>query len=425
MKINKIYKNIRIMAKTLVLCIDRDNDLGRKTHTHGPVMGIENNIKAAENLALSDPTDSDVNAIFSAVKVAMDMHYEVATITGDKDAGIIADRMLCDQVDFLISEIKPDDVVLVTDGAEDEQIIPIIESRIKISSVKRVIVKQSKELEGAYFTLTNFLDELLKEPANSRLMVGLPGIILLLFAIGILTDQLLSALALMLGITGIYLIIKGFGVEERFFAMISEFLKSLSPERISFLTYLTSVMILFIGLWNGWHAYITVASEELFVNISAFIKASADLVLLAAAFALGGRMIDEYIEKNYLSIRRNLIILALVILIKEIVVSGANFISPEEDAEVINMAISVILYILLFVVVIEFTKQIFANEILADTKLRKKLLKQRVFNTTGKHLGNVSDIWIRGTKLAGLKIGRRKITEDKIVSIGDIIVVKV
>ena len=82
------------------------------------------------------------------------------------------------------------------------------------------------------------------------------GIILLFFAIGILTDRLLLALALMLGVTGLYLIIKGFGVEERFFTMISEFLKSLSPERISFLTYLTSAMILIIGAWNGWHAYI-------------------------------------------------------------------------------------------------------------------------------------------------------------------------
>lgn len=411
------------MAKTLVLCIDRDDDFGRKADVHGPVIGIEDNLKAAELLALADPTDSDVNALFAAIKIAKELNFDIATVTGEKDAGVVADKKISDQIDFLISNMKPSDVVVVTDGAEDAQIIPIIESRIKISSVSQVIVKQSKELEGAYFTLTNFLNELLKEPANARLMIGLPGIILLLFSIGILTNQLLFALALMLGFTGIYLFGKGFGVEERFFSMLSDFLKSLSPERISFLTYLTSVMILIIGLWQGWHAYTITESGEILAKISAFISASANLVLLAAAFAIGGKIIDEYKEEDYLSIRSNLILLSLVILIKEIVVSGAKFILGEAD--VINMAVSILLYILLFVAVIEVTKQIFAKEILADINLRKKLLKQRVFNTTGKHMGNVSDIWIRGTKLSGLKVGKIKISEDKIVSIGDIIVVKI
>lgn len=417
------------MTKTLVLCIDRDDDLGRKVKIHGPIIGAEENIKAAEALALADPTDSDVNAIFSAVKVAKDMDYEVATVTGDKDVGVIADKKISDQIDFLISEMELEDIILVTDGAEDEQLIPIIESRLKISSVERVIVRQSKELEGAYFTLTNFLNEILKEPENSRLMIGLPGIILFLFAIGILTDHLPTALASMLGITGLYLIIKGFGVEERFFTMVSDFFKSLSPERISFLTYLASFMVLIIGIWQGWQGYTTVASDELLIKISSFISGSADvsgsadLILIAAAFALGGKMIDEYIEKDYLSIRRNLIILSLVILLKEIAVSSANFILSSGE-NIIEMSIVVVLYILLFVVVIEVTKQIFANEISADLKLRKKLLDLRVFNSSGKHIGNVSDIWIRGTKLAGLKIGRLRIPEENIVSIGDIAVVK-
>jgi putative membrane protein len=59
--------------KQLVICIDRDDDIGRKTKISGPVIGIEKNIKAAEALALADPADTDLNAIFGAVKIAKEI----------------------------------------------------------------------------------------------------------------------------------------------------------------------------------------------------------------------------------------------------------------------------------------------------------------------------------------------------------------
>ena len=46
-----------------------------------------------------------------------------------------------------------DNVVLISDGAEDEYILPIIQSRIKITSVSRVSVKQSHELEDTYYRI--------------------------------------------------------------------------------------------------------------------------------------------------------------------------------------------------------------------------------------------------------------------------------
>ncbi len=255
-------------------------------------------------------------------------------------------------------------------------------------------------------------------------MIGLPGIILLLLGLGMLTDMVFVASGLILGITGIYLIIKGFGFEEKFLGRISEFFKSLSPERISFITYLASLMVIVIGVWQGYTNMLAGNNELLVEKISDFISVSADIFLLAAAFALGGRMIDEYLEKNYLLIRRNLIIIALAILIKEIVVSGANFVSSKEP-DIIGMALSVMAFILLFIVVIEVTKHIFAKEIEANKKLRKKLINQRVFNKSGMLIGKVSDLWLRDTKLGGLKVGELKMTEDNIASIGDIIVVKI
>ena len=54
--------------KTIVIALDRDDDMGRKTGIKSPIIGRENNIEAAVKLGLADPEDSDTNAIFEAVR---------------------------------------------------------------------------------------------------------------------------------------------------------------------------------------------------------------------------------------------------------------------------------------------------------------------------------------------------------------------
>ena len=46
----------------LVIAIDRDNDLGRKTGIRSPVLGREANIRASLELGLSDPEESDTSS---------------------------------------------------------------------------------------------------------------------------------------------------------------------------------------------------------------------------------------------------------------------------------------------------------------------------------------------------------------------------
>ena len=55
------------MSKTLVLCIDRDNDFGEKAGIRSPIIGRESNLSAANSLMLADAEDSDSNALFSAI----------------------------------------------------------------------------------------------------------------------------------------------------------------------------------------------------------------------------------------------------------------------------------------------------------------------------------------------------------------------
>ena len=51
------------MTRTLVLTVDRDNDLGIKTAIRGPVVGRKSVLTAALKLGIADPEESDANAI--------------------------------------------------------------------------------------------------------------------------------------------------------------------------------------------------------------------------------------------------------------------------------------------------------------------------------------------------------------------------
>ena len=54
-----ILSNYITSMSLLVIAIDRDNDLGRKTGIRSPVVGREANVKASLELGLSDLVDFD------------------------------------------------------------------------------------------------------------------------------------------------------------------------------------------------------------------------------------------------------------------------------------------------------------------------------------------------------------------------------
>ena len=75
-------------GRTLVLSVDRDDDIGYKAQVESPCIGRAACLKAANTLALADPEDSDVNAIFQAIKIFDELitkgeDTQVAVISGN------------------------------------------------------------------------------------------------------------------------------------------------------------------------------------------------------------------------------------------------------------------------------------------------------------------------------------------------------
>ena len=144
------------MKKTLVLVVDRDDDFGVKGKVNTPVIGVQNCLDAATAFGIADPEDSDLNALYAAVSVCLEIQEDgheadVALICGDEKVGHRSDLALVSQLEEVLEEIEPDSVVLVGDGAEDEYIYPIISSRAHVDSVRKVYVKQAPGLEGMFY----------------------------------------------------------------------------------------------------------------------------------------------------------------------------------------------------------------------------------------------------------------------------------
>ncbi|MEM4254765.1 MAG: DUF373 family protein [Candidatus Norongarragalinales archaeon] len=237
--------------RLLVLCVDVDNDLGVKAKIKGPVVGRKENIYAADALGIADPEDSDVNTIFAAVKLYDELGEEaknvfIATISGDTRGGYHAHTEVVKQLEKIIDDLSPDACVFVSDGATDEQTIPLINSRVKVNSVKTVTVKQTKELESTYFAVL----EKLKEPHTARIVFGIPGLALLFFALA----EFFGA-RLFIGLLGGYLIMRALGVEERAFNALSNF--RISFENVSFIFYFASVPFFVASLWMAFNRVFT------------------------------------------------------------------------------------------------------------------------------------------------------------------------
>ncbi|MBT4320253.1 DUF373 family protein, partial [Candidatus Bathyarchaeota archaeon] len=208
--------------RTLVLCIDGDDDIGIKGKVKTPIIGREANIQAAAKLALADPEEADANAMFGAVKLYdkllndyPDEAFEIATIAGSGKGGVVADRAMVRELSRIQKQFVPDGVILVTDGFADEDLLPIVQSRIPITSVHHVVVKHSERIEETYAVIFRYLKMLVEDPYYSKVSLGVPGILLVIFGFLLASNQIENAGMVVAFVMGIVLVLKGFGWDSR------------------------------------------------------------------------------------------------------------------------------------------------------------------------------------------------------------------
>jgi putative membrane protein len=290
------------MAKerTLVLCVDRDDDLGFKAKIDGPIVGREACLHAATSLALADPEDSDVNAIFETIKLHDELiergeEVAVAVICGNHMNLLEGDRRVASSLDAILSATGSTSCIIVTDGAEDEYVLPIIQSRVPVSSVRRVVVNQMPNLEGTYYILRRLLDD----PKVSKIVLVPVGLAMLLYAVGYLLGYPEGATIVVVGVIGTYLLFKGIGIDEIFGYLITSLKASLHGGRFTFVSYIAAILLSIVGVILGLISLLEYYSPfGIVIQVLAFIYGAVAWFTAAGLVASVGKIIDIYLNER-------------------------------------------------------------------------------------------------------------------------------
>jgi len=285
--------------KTLILCVDRDDDFGVKASITSPIIGRKDNLRAAISLGLKDPEDSDTNSLFAAIQTYdqyrdKGQETEIATLCGNKSVGTKSDRIIGIQLETVLDLIKPDHVIMVSDGAEDEFILPIISSRVKIDSVKRVIIKQQKNIEGTVYYIAKAMQD---ERIRKNIMIPLALVFLIWGALSLIPDGLLYAFGATLIALGLYIFIKATNLEEPVVIIFKDIRDALKSGK--YILFVTSLIALFFILWGigqGYPIMIGSDSPGFPQNIIEFLEFSFIFFIGAALIYILGKTLDTYVR---------------------------------------------------------------------------------------------------------------------------------
>ncbi|HKV90215.1 MAG TPA: DUF373 family protein [Thermoplasmata archaeon] len=285
----------------LVVCVDRDDDLGRKAGVQGPVVGRENVVNAALKLGTADPEDADTNAMFAAVHLLDQIREagedaEVVVLTGSPKVGVFSDRRVAEQFDRVLRERPATSAHLVSDGAEDEYLFPILASRVRIDGVRRVYIRQSASLESSYYTIVRAL----KDP-KLRAKTVLPfALVMLTLGIAAASGVIWWGVIGLAILLGIYLIFWTFDIDEAFIESIRSASTDIRQGSVAFGFGLFSIALVGVGFLAGYNAYVGHPSDTPIDRVLLWAGVGLIWWLFAAEIWESGRAIRRYFQNGTL-----------------------------------------------------------------------------------------------------------------------------
>lgn len=305
--------------QTLVICIDRDDDLGEKAKLVTPIIGREANLEAAAALGIADPEDSDTNTIFGGIKVLDELREkgvdaEIVTIAGDKNVGVISDQKIVEKLEAFLDTYEVEGAVFISDGAEDETLVPIVQSRIKIDSVKRIVVMQSENLESTYYILKHAFSD----PKISQTFFVPIGLAFLIYAIFLLAGYSEGAVVGILAAVGLYMLYRGFGLDDIVAIEKERLWDAFLEQKMVFISYTAALLAGLVATVYGTLQVWLLYSEEgvwyygTLTLISVFINTSVWGYAAALLLADLGKIFDLRMDGKpiYRSISISLFIIA-------------------------------------------------------------------------------------------------------------------
>jgi putative membrane protein len=299
----------------LVLCVDLDDDLGRKTGLSTPAVGRAAVETAAVALATADPEDSDVNVLFQGLHVYdevaaaddTDEEVEVAAVTGTQGSDVQANRAVGEEVDTVLAQLSTGEnvsAVVITDGAQDESVLPVIRSRVPIDGVRRVVVRQAQDLESIYYTMKQVLED---PETRGTILVPL-GVLLLIYPFVTIATYFdvpgAAVLGVLSALLGLYTLFRGLGLEEVVDETAEEARNLLYTGRVTLITYVAAGALLVVGGVQGVQLLerVQVASPagvSTPVVLAALLHGAVEWLAAAGVTSSIGQVTDEYLSDRF------------------------------------------------------------------------------------------------------------------------------
>ncbi len=340
----------QMQKRILILCVDRDGDLEVKAGIKTPLLGRTANLDGAVALALKDPEEPDANAMFEAVRLYDRLHdekqpeeiFEVATISGNELGSVGADRKLVAELNSLQDSFNANEVILVTDGYSDEAVLQLVESRVPVSSVRRIVIKHSESIEETAAVFTKYVRLLVDNPRYARVALGLPGILVFIFGIFWGINLFYPGTIYYYGIAivivvGGFLLLKGFGVDKAtrdFYKWARDYSPPSLPMQISNYTVIAGILCIAVSVYLGIaNVNINVAPAA---NLAGwlsitprvayyFIYGIIDLLVAGIIIVLVGRSVRLYVERDS-KLLRNVALVVSVAWSRFVLIGTANVI---------------------------------------------------------------------------------------------------
>ncbi|HYB77638.1 MAG TPA: DUF373 family protein, partial [Thermoplasmata archaeon] len=204
-------------------------------------------------------------------------------------------RRVSDQFDHVLSEVHATSAYLVSDGAEDEYLFPILASRVKVDGVRRVFVRQNASIESTYYTIVRAL----KDPklrAKTILPVALVLLILGIAAAGNVLPWGVIGLTIVLGI---YLIFWTFDIDEAFIDSIRSASTDIRQGSVAFGFGLFSLALVAVGFLQGYNTYVSNLPQPDVIRVLLFLQAGLFYWIIATIVWETGRAIRRRFVRGH------------------------------------------------------------------------------------------------------------------------------
>ena len=281
---------------TLVVCLYRGTPLSDEDP---PIVGREAVERLVTTAGVEDPEDSRVNCLLEGLRVARDLDDGILAVLATTSESVAGDRDIAAQIEAVVGRYDPDSAVVVVDSAEDERLVPLVESRVAVDAVDRVVVRQARDIESTYYLLKQFLGD---EELRRTFLVPV-GLALIIFPVLLAVfESVTVSVGAITAVLGVFLLYKGLSIDTLLANLSEGIREALYAGQISLVTYVVAAGLALVGSFAGALSATSLDPATVGIPVLAtqFVHDSVPWLTGAALIASAGRLLDEFIRNEKL-----------------------------------------------------------------------------------------------------------------------------